>query len=330
MLKKSVNIVLLASLLGGGSLFAKEKTMNEDIKPAKEVNVGNNNKVEGDSLVPSREIIVIKNTSMEGKKILHSLDEYKEFMNNKMKAKVLQEERFSKNGAGCSIGRDNNCEINKIKVILAKLIGEVHTLKIEVSAINKRGLSGTSNGTNATGGENSSLVVAPIPVSSGVSQSQYDEDMKKLNDRISDLEAQIERLYITESENLDRYIQNKKTKSETKEVCKDVYTRKKFQVSKINESYIDFSDIKTFKIGRNYVKNFKLPYLESKTSSINGKKFYPTGTKVKADMYTKAGWVHIVGEGWVKGYKLSPKVSQIKDKKAYTKKTKCKTITVTK
>lgn len=44
--------------------------------------------------------------------------------------------------------------------------------------------------------------------------------------------------------------------------------------------------------------------------------------KFKADMYTKAGWVHIENKGWVKGYALIPKFEASKEYSKHWKKGK--------
>lgn len=86
-------------------------------------------------------------------------------------------------------------------------------------------------------------------------------------------------------------------------VCTTV-KEKKLDLSRINESYYKYKTPKKFTVLYRRAGEFNYPVLESSV-----KHMLHRGDKFVADLYTKAGWVHNVNGGWVKGYKLNPKVS---------------------
>jgi len=81
-------------------------------------------------------------------------------------------------------------------------------------------------------------------------------------------------------------------------------TKRVVDTTNIWESYISFPKPVKFIVDTKKAGIFNYPLVESKVISMLHKKdtFY-------ADMYTKAGWVHNVNGGWVKGYRLYPKVN---------------------
>jgi len=86
----------------------------------------------------------------------------------------------------------------------------------------------------------------------------------------------------------------------TKEIC---VTKKKIDTTGIEESYYKYKNTKTFKVVYNKAGEFNYPVIGSHVKGMLHK-----NDKFKADMFTKAGWVHNINGGWVKGYKLYPKV----------------------
>jgi len=73
--------------------------------------------------------------------------------------------------------------------------------------------------------------------------------------------------------------------------------------SHIEESYFKYKIPKQFRVTYKLAGEFKYPVLKSEVSNM----LYKNNT-FKADMYTKAGWVHNINGGWIKGYKLFPRI----------------------
>lgn len=116
---------------------------------------------------------------------------------------------------------------------------------------------------------------------------------------------------------IDGPIYGPKTK---KTSCSKVKVFKKYKVSDLNGSFIKFDKEKTFKVASHKVREFKVPLLGS---AVHSDTFLKKGSYVKADMFTRAGWVHIKDGGWVKGFLMYPKVLQVKGKRSYKIKEKC-------
>jgi len=72
--------------------------------------------------------------------------------------------------------------------------------------------------------------------------------------------------------------------------------------SDIEKSFYVYKTPRTFKVTR-VAGTFKNPIL-----GLKRKKLLKKGETFIGDMYTKAGWVHIKGGDWVKGYKVYPRV----------------------
>ena len=80
-------------------------------------------------------------------------------------------------------------------------------------------------------------------------------------------------------------------------------TSEELDTSKISKSFFKFDKLKQFKVTYNVAGEFDKPVL-----GISRNKLLLKGAQFKADMFTKAGWVHNINGGWVKGYKLYPRV----------------------
>jgi len=91
-------------------------------------------------------------------------------------------------------------------------------------------------------------------------------------------------------------------KKKPKVACKKKLV-KVIDTSHIKESYFAYKTPKKFKVTYNKAGEFEYPLIDSKVNKMLHK-----NDRFEADMYTKAGWVHKVNGGWVKGYKLWPKV----------------------
>ena len=86
-------------------------------------------------------------------------------------------------------------------------------------------------------------------------------------------------------------------------IKKNCVDKKYLDTSNISKSYYSFDKDKEFRVTYNVAGTFNLPVL-----GIDREKLLKKGTTFKADMYTKAGWVHIKNGNWVKGYKLYPRM----------------------
>lgn len=116
-------------------------------------------------------------------------------------------------------------------------------------------------------------------------------------------------LKTVKTEGAEKVLGIKKNNLNQKEEC----VEKKIKVidtSHINESYFKYKKLKSFKVTYNLAGEFSYPVLSSSVSNM-----LHLGDTFKADMYTKAGWVHNVNGGWVKGYKLFPRVNNLTTKK---------------
>jgi len=83
---------------------------------------------------------------------------------------------------------------------------------------------------------------------------------------------------------------------------KSCITTKVIDTSDIKRSFYIYKTPKKFKVTR-VAGTFENPILGLKRKSLLKK-----GDIFIGDMYTKAGWVHIKGGDWVKGYKVYPRV----------------------
>lgn len=111
-------------------------------------------------------------------------------------------------------------------------------------------------------------------------------------------------------ENVNKKIKsvNSVVKKKEKEIC--TKTKKIVNTDRIHESYYSFKNPKTFKVTYSVAGLFKFPVLGIERDSL-----LKRGDIFKADMYTKAGWVHVVDKGWIKGYKIFPRVKNNTSKK---------------
>ncbi len=101
--------------------------------------------------------------------------------------------------------------------------------------------------------------------------------------------------------------------------CKKNCIIKKIPVD-IEKSYFKYKTPKTFKVTKR-ANVYKYPLIGiPKIKKLN------VGTKFKADMYTKAGWVHYKNEGWVKGYRIYPSLKNNTTKDDIKKRGKTKFI----
>jgi len=93
---------------------------------------------------------------------------------------------------------------------------------------------------------------------------------------------------------------------DNKQSCKTIVI-KKIDTSNIESSYFKYKEPKMFKVIRNNVHVFKYPVIDSEKEDL----VYNKNEVFQADMYTKAGWVHDINSGWIKGYKLYPNVKNL-------------------
>lgn len=90
-------------------------------------------------------------------------------------------------------------------------------------------------------------------------------------------------------------------------VCKKKKVFASWSPEGVKHSYIKYKGLKTFTVTTEAVQ-FEYPVIGANEVPSPLVK----GTKFQADMWTLAGWVHVVDGGWVKGYVLNPPVYQVK------------------
>lgn len=188
--------------------------------------------------------VYININSQTGVKLLKSELTYRKYFANEAE-QSLKIKRNSENI------KNNNCEINKLKKIIIKLIKK--------------------------------------------------EEEEKKNKKISK-ESYLKNLH-------KAYIKTNKFKdlkkipisyNEKKKVCITKYIP---VIKGIEGSYFKYKTDKTFTVTYPLAGYFKYPILK-----INREGLLYKGDKFVSDMYTKAGWVHIKNKGWIKGYKIYPRV----------------------
>ena len=91
--------------------------------------------------------------------------------------------------------------------------------------------------------------------------------------------------------------------------CK-IVTKVFIDKDQIKYSYKKFKEPKTFTVASSKAYIYDYPALLG-TKKVGMLK---RGEKFVADMFTYPGWVHYPGKGWLRGFKLKPKVLYMKDK----------------
>jgi len=219
-------------------------------------------------------VIVLDKNSKAGQLILKSQKEYlkllkKKIINTKINENVIEQIR------------ENNCEINNIKIVLAQLIKEVEEIK--KSKASKEELE---------------KLYKLVQLQS--------KKIKKLEKELKDNKKNKIILISNEINYLNKYIKKKNEK-----ICKVVKIpiyKTKYSLANIEKSYVKYSKPKDFVAKKDLVQ-YNYPFLWAKTGK------YPIikkGIYFKGDMWTYAGWVHVKNQGWVRGFLLSPKVLQKK------------------
>jgi len=221
-------------------------------------------------------VLVVDKNSTAGQIILKSQEEYLKLLKKRIKMSQI-------NTVALEQIRENNCEIQNIKIVLAKLIQDVEKLKKDKAS--KKELK---------------ALYALI--------EKQNEKINQLKQSLKKEKKQKVQLIEKKIDFIDRFV-NKKHKDE--KICRVVKVpvyKTQFSLKDISKSYVKYSTPKEF-VAQADLLQYNYPLLWAKTDK------YPAikkGTHFKGDMWTYAGWVHVQGQGWVRGFLLYPKVLQKK------------------
>jgi len=232
----------------------------------------NNQNIQQKNQLP---VIILSKNTKAGQIILKSQKEYLELLKKRIMNAQINENIIRQI-------RENNCEINNIKIVLARLIEEVERIKR----------------TKASKKELQELY--------RLIQMQSNK-IKELKKELRESKNAKLNLINNEINYLNRYIKNKTTKKVCRVIKIPVY-KTKYSLKDIQGSYIKYPKPKEFIAQKNLIQ-YNYPLLWAKTNK------YPIikkGTHFKGDMWTYAGWVHVENQGWVRGFLLYPKVLQKK------------------
>lgn len=263
----------IGGVLLSGSLHAATDVNNAIVNTLKKEQTLQHNK--------NIAVLVINKNTKAGQIILKSQKEYLKLLKKRIKLSQINEVALQQI-------QKNNCEIENIKIVLAKLIQEMEKLK--QTKASKKELKALYN-----------LI------------EKQNKKIKQLQDALENskkfkLESVQKKINF-----LNKFIKEDRKKEKICKVVKIPIYETAYSLKDINKSYIKYKNSKEF-VAQTNLLQYNYPLLWAKTNN------YPVikkGTHFKADMWTYAGWVHIQNQGWVRGFLLYPKVLQ---KKSFFKK----------